>query len=109
MRNKEPVDVLRNKTQLRAREQRQGGDGREAGAERAEEPRAEESEGLCRPVSDGEGLQRCHSVRNGKPELLGEKAEILSFMRIFVKEHSTLHFKNISKPRSSMSIEEHSS
>lgn len=47
MRNKEPVDVLRDKTQLRVREQRQGGDGREAGAERGAEPGAEESEGLC--------------------------------------------------------------
>ena len=46
---------------------------------------------------------------SGEAETLGEKAEILSFMRIFVKEHSALHFKNISKSRSSMSIEEHSS
>ena len=42
MRNKEPVDVQRNQTQLSAHEHRQAGNGREAGAESGEETRAEE-------------------------------------------------------------------
>lgn len=109
MRNTEPVDVLRNQTQLSVHEHRQVGTGGRQELRVGKRRGQRNQRGSSRRVSDGEGLRGCHSVRNGKPSLLGEKAEILSFMRIFVKEQSTCHLKNISKSRHFMSIKEHSS